>query len=240
MLSWREKGFTVVQLPDHIWSEAYKVLHKVYPEERPENFPRDFGSPDGIFEFPASVVPTDRTFRYRPNGEDGVPELDDLYIHEAIIKIAQVLLKTPEVKLTQGDAWCKYAPKSKESEQSKSANTDQRIHMDYGNHTFTHPGPWSDRETVTMILYFDDSEICSGGTAAVPRFGDEDELYKPPYINMPGQQGLPFINDRQKCESWFKENRPDIYEFRQKLYAREKKTVFNGHEKNADHFFNMC
>ena len=38
---------------------------------------------------------------------------------------------------------------------------------------------------------------------------------------MPGYQDLKFYNDKSHAEEYFKENHPDIYEFRQKLYQRE-------------------
>ena len=36
-----------------------------------------------------------------------------------------------------------------------------------------------------------------------------------------GIGGIPYKNDRDSCESWMKENRPDMFEFRRRLYERE-------------------
>lgn len=65
-------------------------------------------------------------------------------------------------------------------------------------------------------------EVTGGGTAVCCREGDEDELYQPPYINMPGNGGhWEFYNDRSHAEKYFEEKHPDIAQFRKKLYDRE-------------------
>ena len=52
--------------------------------------------------------------------------------------------------------------------------------------------------------------------------GDDDELYKPPYIHMPGYGGhWEFYNDRGHAEGYFAEKHPHIAQLRQKLYDRE-------------------
>ena len=74
------------------------------------------------------------------------------------------LLAVPvrEIRLTQSDLW----PKFGRSQQSGGAydNTDQRIHVDYPNHTLTHPPRWESPEAVEIILYFDAVEECGGAT----------------------------------------------------------------------------
>ena len=57
------------------------------------------------------------------------------------------------------------------------------------------------------------------------RTGPEDQLYQPPYINMPGQAGHPFINDRDHCETYFAENFPEVARFREKLYQRQVRSI---------------
>ena len=51
---------------------------------------------------------------------------------------------------------------------SKFKNTNQRMHMDYGNNTFLHPPDWDSPEAVSMIIYFSDVSITGGGTAVFP------------------------------------------------------------------------
>lgn len=156
--------------------------------------------------------------------------LDDLVLNEELIKIAQTLLSTDDISLTQADAWCKYGSGHGQGSgfggDESLGNKDQRIHMDYGNHTFLCPNTWDEPEVLSAILYYDDSEICSGGTAIVPRTGPSDEAYKMPYINMPGQAGMEFANQKYVAEAIVKNKNPEMYEFRQKLYEREVKVNF--------------
>lgn len=77
-------------------------------------------------------------------------------------------------------------------------------------------------------MYLSDEEDCGGGTAVVARSGPQDPAYRPgvPNIDMPGQAGRPFINDRTLAERYFYQNEPNVYEFRQALYARERRAKF--------------
>jgi len=93
--------------------------------------------------------------------------------------------------------------------------------MDYGNNTFLHPSEWENPEAVAMILYLSDIKETLGGTSCVPRNEDTIKLYQPPYINMPGINNLPFINDKNSAETYFENNNPEIYNFRKKLYENE-------------------
>merc|ERR1712050_605162 len=121
-----------------------------------------------------------------------------LVLNEELIKIAHVLLKTEDIKLTQADAWCKYG--SGHNENDLMGNKDQRMHMDYGMHSFLHPKNWENPDILAAILYYDDSDVCGGGTGYVRRNGVEDEAYETPYIKMPGQAGIPFWNQKQIAE----------------------------------------
>lgn len=58
--------------------------------------------------------------------------------------------------------------------------------MDYPNHTLVHPPSWEYPETVAIIVYFSDRTNCEGGTAVVPREGENDSLYTFPIVNTPG------------------------------------------------------
>ena len=111
---------------------------------------------DGLYEFPTFTC------------------LDKITMNETLINFAQSLIGP--CLLSQSDAWTKT---------SAGSNNDQRMHMDYGNNTFLHTSEWNNPEAVGMIIYFSDTNITGGQTAIVPKKNNED-LYKPPYIRMPG------------------------------------------------------
>lgn len=104
------------------------------------------------------------------------------------------------------------------------ANTDQRIHMDFPNHTLTHPSEWNNPEAVAIIVYLD--EGAGGETAYVERQGSNDKAYEWPYVHMPGFGNVPWINDKTLAEEYLQTHHPDAFRFRQKLYAREKRVQY--------------
>ena len=186
--------------PSLDWLNNNLTLDQVDPDHL------DFGSPGRDFEFPTSVGP-----------------LDDLVLNEHLIVAVQQLLETTDIRLLQADLWPKIGIKSNNYE--AQANTDQRMHMDYGNNTVLHPD-WQSPEAVAAIIYYDDSEKTAGGTAFVPRQGDTDPVYQAPFIHMPGQAGKPFFNDRRTVEDWFNTNDPGAYKLRNTLYEREQRVNF--------------
>jgi hypothetical protein len=171
---WRSKGFSLLDyvLPIDEINAAREDL-KLLIAERPNKVTDDFGG----FSFPFSK-----------------PSLNNIVLHKNILNIAKQALQA-EVLLSQGEAWAKVV-----QERSKFGNQDQRIHMDYPNHTLIHPPRWEEPNVIAMILYFDDVDICGGPTAVVQREGDDDPAYKPPYVNMPGVGKHPWINDRETTE----------------------------------------
>ena len=194
---WKEKGYVVVSgliEPDIITACTDKI-QEVFQDKACQ----DFGS-DGLCEFPTCSC------------------LDEVTVHEVLIDAVSQLLDTPDILLTQSDAWCKAGHANFGGQQ----NNDQRFHMDYGNNTFLHPTPWHSPENVAAIVYLADTEETGGGTAVCPREGSDDPAYQTPYINMPGQGGFwEFYNDRTSAERYFRENHPEVAEFRQQLYNRE-------------------
>ena len=209
---WREKGFLLVNniLEDDILEEAIKELNIIYPNvdsiDRVNEIAakQDFGS-NGMLEFPS-----------RHNF------INKITLSENIINVSEQLLGE-EVRLLQSDAWSKYG--GKKTEDSKN-NRDQRIHVDYGNNTLVHPYSWDKPDAVAMIIYFDYSDVTGGGTAVVPKEGENDPFYQWPLINNPGIAGLPWKNDRDSIESILKDTHPEVYSFRQQLYKREKVATF--------------
>lgn len=191
-----------MQLPGEVVNPSLDWLNKNLTLDHVDPDHLDFGSPGRDFEFPTSVAP-----------------LDDIVLNEHLIVAAQQLLESADIRLLQADLWPKIGIDI--DHYKAQANTDQRMHMDYGNNTLLHPD-WQSPEAVAAIIYYDDSEKTAGGTAFVPRQGDTDPVYQPPFIHMPGQAGKPFFNDRQTVEGWFDTNDPDAHRLRKTLYEREQ------------------
>jgi hypothetical protein len=204
--TWKEKGAIVLQLPEDITSPSLQWLNQNFTLDQIDPAHLDFGSPDKQFEFPTCVEP-----------------LDDLVLNEKLIAAVQQLLGTDDIRLLQADLWPKIGVATDNHE--AQANTDQRIHMDYGNNTVLHPD-WHSPEAVAAIIYYDDSDETAGGTAFVSRNGDADPAYQTPFVHMPGQAGKPFFNDRATVEDWFRINDPAAFELREKLYQREELVKF--------------
>ena len=202
---WREEGYCIVNnlINQDIINDCYQFILKYYDNK---NVCTDFGSNNHELEFPTNTV------------------LDKLYIHEHIIKSAQQLLKTDEILLTQADTWSKSGNNTNNTNitnRTNRTNGNQRMHMDYGNHTFLHASDWYTPECVAMIIYLSDIKITGGGTAIVKRLKNDDEAYQEPYINMPGQAKNHFYNDKDEAENYFKKTNIQVYNFRKKLYDRE-------------------
>ena len=197
---WKNYGFVLVRniLNREDVYRAYNFLLEQYPNNM--KYHSDFGSKNKM-EFPT-----------------GTP-IDNITMSENLIKTAQRLLNTENILLTQSDAWAKAGTNKRKEEY----NADQRIHMDYGNHTFLHPSKWEEPEAVAAIVYFSDVKDTGGETAIVPKLPTTEKFYKKPYLNMPGQKGIKFINDKDMAEEHLKIHHPKIYEFRKKLYENEIK-----------------
>jgi hypothetical protein len=203
---WKQEGAFVMQLPDAVVGSALSWLNENFTLKQVNPDHLDFGSADRKFEFPTKVK-----------------VLDDLVLSEFLMKSVQQLLDTENVRLMQADLWPKIGSSNKAND--AQANTDQRMHMDYGNNSLLHPD-WGHPEAVAAIIYYDDCDETAGGTAFVARQGENDPVYRTPYINMPGQGGKPFFNDRETVENWFLENDQDVYELRKSLYDREQLVNF--------------
>jgi hypothetical protein len=106
-------------------------------------------------------------------------------------------------------------------------NNDQRIHMDYGNHTWVHPPRWNKPNVVAAIVYLSDTRETGGATAVVARRGGVDEytdpIYTWPYKHMPGISPgqMKYVNNRELAEEYMKEKAPESYAIRLQCYERE-------------------
>ena len=198
--NWQEKGYIIVKnkIKKDLLNNSCNYLKKLYNEDN--LVCRDFGS-DGKLEFPSNTI------------------IDQISINESIIQCVQQLLDTQNILLVQCDTWGKKG----NDNLLTYCNNNQRMHMDYGNNMFLHPPNWNEPEAVAAIIYLSDVKDTDGGTSLVPRKNDNDPLYKFPYVNMPGINKYKFINDKSNAEKYFKENYPEVYDFRQQLYNRELK-----------------
>ena len=198
---WKNEGYTIIPnfFNENLIKSATKLMNNKYNSSNPP-LP-DFGSKNNELEFPSGTI------------------LDKLTLHPNLINAVSTLLDTSHILLTQSDAWSKMShPHRTHHPQS---NDQQRCHMDYGNHTFLHPSDWSSPEAVAIIIYLSDLNTTGGATAIVPNTLHTDYLYRPPYINMPGQRDYTFYNSASAAENYFIKNHPSIAKFRRKLYANE-------------------
>ncbi len=153
-----------------------------------------------------------------------------------------------DLRLTQSDLWPKYGRRGRTAgivsdrgntddahlghdgagavDDSRYDNQDQRIHVDYPNHTLVHPAPWDRPEAVELILYLSDHRDCGGSTAVVPRNGPNDPAYRWPMVDSPGIGDLDWINDRTSAEAHLVEKAPAVATWRAELYRRERRVSF--------------
>lgn len=205
---WRERGFAFVDgiIPEELLKRVIEDAGSAFPEAgSPEaTATADFGS-QGRFVFPA---------------ESGAA--NEITLHPRLLGAVSDLLGVPirELRLTQSDLWPKYGRSRKTAGQLD--NQDQRIHVDYPNHTLVHPPPWEAPEAVEIILYLSEVDECGGTTAVVPRQGADDPAYPWPIVASPGIGALPYLNDRTSAEAFLAKQAPEVARFRaEHLYPRE-------------------
>jgi hypothetical protein len=207
---WRRHGCVVVDgvfpgsLIDRVRADA--VAHFPRPGSEAAAEIVDFGS--GI-TFPSAMA-----------------GINEVTLHPRLLGAVGQLLDTPigSLRLTQSELWAKYG----HTERSAGAldNQDQRMHVDYPNHTLVHPAPWDRPEAVEAILYLSDRRHCGGATAVVPRSGPDDPAYRWPLVDTPGVGDLRFVNDRVAAETYLADRRPGIEAWRAALYRKEQTVDF--------------
>ncbi len=207
--SWRERGFafTAGLLPHELLERACEDALARFPAPGSGEAEaiRDFGS-GGHFEFPSAS-----------------DAANAITLHPRLLAAVAQLLGVPvrALRLTQSDLWAKYG------RAGGGGNDDQRIHMDYPNHTLTHPPPWNAPEAVEILLYLSDVDACAGATALVPREGAEDPAYRWPLVSTPGVGALRWVNDRERAEAELRLSAPEIAAFRaEHLYPRERRARY--------------
>lgn len=206
--AWREEGFALADgvLPRDLVRRARDDAVAAFPEpgSAATEEVTDFGS-GGRFAFPA---PSDA--------------VNAITLHPRLLGAAAQLLGVPvrELRLSQSDLWPKYGRRERAG--GARDNADQRIHVDYPNHTLAHPPPWDRPEAVEILLYLSDVEACGGATALVPRRGADDPAYAWPIVATPGVGPLDWRNDRASAEAYLEREAPEIARFRaEHLYPRE-------------------
>jgi len=209
--SWRSRGFAFVSglfEEDLVARLRADALQKIPAPDSPEaaNI-ADFGS-GGRLVFPSASA-----------------AFNAVTLHPRLLgAIAQLLeVATTDLRLTQSDLWPKYGHTRRPGSLD---NDEQRIHVDYPNHTLAHPSPWDRPEAVELILYLDRVEDCGGATALVARDGRDDPAYRWPIVDSPGIGDLDWINDRTHAEAYFARQRPTLAAWRASLYAREQHVRF--------------
>lgn len=207
---WRTEGYALVDgifdrdLVDQLRTEATERFPA--PGTAASATITDFGS---ALTFPSPLAAFNRTTL--------APRL--------LCAVGQLLGVSPsELRLTQSDLWPKYGRPEQTGEVYD--NRDQRIHVDYPNHSLVHPPPWDRPEAVELILYLSDHASTGGSTAVVPRTGPDDPAYRWPIVDSPGIGDLDWVNDRDAAEAYLAETRPEIAPWRAELYRREQHTTF--------------
>ena len=211
--SWREAGFALVDgvIPDALLQQTIRDAREIFPEPGSAAAAQvtDFGS-GGRMTFPARSEALNATT-----------------LHPRLLSAVAQLLEVPvaELRLTQSDLWPKYGREERAG--AEYDNADQRIHVDYPNHTLTHPPRWDRPEAVEIILYLSDVENCGGATALVPRSGLDDPAYPWPIVRTPGVGALDWVNDRESAEAYLEREAPEIAKWRaEHLYPREVRARF--------------
>ncbi|MGQ0593812.1 MAG: phytanoyl-CoA dioxygenase family protein [Gammaproteobacteria bacterium] len=208
VIEWREHGFALVDgvFPPALLAQARDDALAVFPRAGSDaaDVVNDFGS-SGKMEFPAASG-----------------AVNDLTLHPRLLRaVAQLLaIDTLELRLTQSDLWPKYGRTWKSG--GESDNTDQRMHVDYPNHTLVHPPPWDRPEAVELLVYLSDRAASGGATALVARAGAADPGYCWPVVHTPGVGALEWRNDRAAAEAYLERQAPEVAKWRaEHLYPRE-------------------
>jgi hypothetical protein len=208
---WREQGYTLVNglIASSLQKQLLDLADATFPAAGSAAADKvtDFGS-NGALVFPSSHT-----------------IFNEITLDAALLQAVADLLGTEifQLRITQSDLWPKYGRRKRQSEQD---NRDQRMHVDYPNHSLVHPPRWEAPEAVELILYYSDSADCGGETAVVPRAGSQDPAYRWPIIDAPGIGDLRFINDRAAAETYLAETAPEVAEFRAGLYEREARVAY--------------
>jgi len=211
--SWRENGYALVDglfPPELIERARTECAPHFPPPGSPESETvTDYGS-QGAMEFPS---PSDA--------------INDITLHPRLLDAASQLLGESvwDLRLTQSEPWAKYGRANRAG--GGADNQDQRMHVDYPNHTLAHPPDWDRPEAVSILVYYDAVEACGGATEFVPRASPEEPAYQGPLVRTPGMAGLEFVNDRTQAEAYLREAAPETARWRaEHLYPKARSVQY--------------
>ena len=206
---WRARGAVLVDelLPAEVVDAARSAA--LDASTAPDDGPAMFGS-DGrsVFPFDASI-------------------LNALTLHPRLLGAVAQLLDVPVrgIRLTQSDLWVKHG---RHAIAEALDHADQRMHVDYPNHSLTHPPEWDTPDAVEMIVYGNDVDDCDGSTAVVRRNGPDDPAYRWPIVDTPGVGAFEWVNDRSHAERYLEQTDPEVAAWRlDHLYAREERVRYH-------------
>jgi hypothetical protein len=92
-------------------------------------------------------------------------DLNRVVVDDALLQAARTLLQTPEIRLTKGEFWAKYAG---------AINYDQGFHRDFFNHTLVVPRTDHLYKELTTFVYLNDVTEEGGATGVLPRSLTDD------------------------------------------------------------------
>ena len=136
--SWRERGYAFVAglFPNTVVETLRAAAATLFPapDTAEADTVTDFGS-GGRLTFPSRC-----------------DAFNAVTLHPRLLTaIGQLLgVAATELRLTQSDLWPKYGRHA--GDRGPTDNDDQRMHVDYPNHTLAHPPPWRTPEAVELIL----------------------------------------------------------------------------------------
>jgi hypothetical protein len=211
--SWRENGYALVDgvFPAELIRQARAECVPFFPAPgtSESEVVTDYGS-QGAMEFPS------------PSGA-----INDITLHPRLLGAVSQLLgeQVWNLRLTQSEPWAKYGRATRGGGQAD--NQDQRMHVDYPNHSLTHPADWDRPEAVSIIIYYDSIADCGGATEFVPRESSEEPAYLGPLVRTPGMAGLNFVNDRTQAEAYLRKAAPETAQWRaDNLYPKARSVQY--------------
>lgn len=174
--SWTQKGFVLIEglVPDDVILEARSASERLFPassgaasaDELRTKLTQGSKSVDsaaGTFNRPDIVFPYE------------LPSMNSVLLHPNIINASSQLLGVTanDLRLTQSIFWAKYGAKNQAGKtwvvqgRRFDHGGDQPIHCDFRDNNLVVPNP-DKLDTVSCIVYFDDSAHTGGLTGVVP------------------------------------------------------------------------
>ena len=173
VLSWREAGFVCVDglFAPEVVSAAVKESEETFPQPSPHESAVDLRERYSGRSASIGIGRPDIVFPYAS------PALNAMTLEPRLITAAAQLLgetSSSNLRLTQSLLWAKYGadnPLGKRwvvDGERFDHGGDQPLHCDFGDNNLVHP-PEDQYDTVSCIVFLDDSSVTGGATGVVPR-----------------------------------------------------------------------